>query len=258
MRALIIEDEINAYEYLVSIIEAVNDQVTIVDHIDSVEDAINWFHSNEEVDVIFMDIQLSDGLSFEIFNHVEVLAPIIFTTAYDEYAIRAFKLNSIDYLLKPIGKEELKHAFDKLEKPDLQMGRQNGQVENISNGSIAELLRGLRRDKRNRFLVKKGNHYEFLNANYISFFHSEDSLTFIYSPDGRRHIYPKTIADLEGELDTTTFFQINRKQIVNINAVKKIHPYLNQRLKLELTNDADKDFVVSRNRATEFKHWVDG
>ena len=250
MKALIIEDEINAYEYLVSAIQSIRTDIEIVDHLDSVEDAINWFHSDNVIDIVFMDIQLSDGHSFEIFNHVSVSVPIIFTTAFDEYALKAFKLNSIDYLLKPINKGELKNAIDKLES-------RRGQTETISSSILNNLINGFSKQKRNRFLVKKGNHYEFLNALDVLFIHSEDSLTFLYSKDGRRHIYPKTIADLQGELSTSNFFQINRKQIVNVAAVRKIHPYLNQRLKLELTNDGGVEFVVSRKRAMLFKQWID-
>jgi len=251
MNAVIIEDEINAYEYLAKIISEVKPEVQILEHIDSVEDSINWFvNRGDEVDVVFMDIQLSDGLSFEIFRHIDIKAPIIFTTAYDEYAIKAFKLNSIDYLLKPIFKEDLNHSFGKLES--YIDGPERDQ------SSLLDLIQDFNKTKRNRFLIKKGNHFEFVNADEVSFIHSEDSLTFIYMPDGRRHLYSKSVANLEGELDPETFIQINRKQIVNINAVKKMHPFLNQRLKLDLgPNNGGLDFVVSRNRTAEFKNWVD-
>jgi DNA-binding LytR/AlgR family response regulator len=250
MRAIIIEDEINAYEYLESIIHSVNNSIEIMAHIDSVEDAINWFEENEEPDVVFLDIQLSDGLSFEIFRHTQVSAPIIFTTAYDEYAIRAFKLNSIDYLLKPISKTDLEQAMEKLENFKGVGNKVNGELVN-------QLLNGLNKGNRNRFLVKKGNHYEYVNSGDIAFFHSEDSITFLHMHDGRRHMYSQSLADIEKDLSPEIFFQINRKQLVNINAVKKIHPFLNQRLKLEVQNDGGVEFIVSRHRATEFKLWVD-
>jgi DNA-binding LytR/AlgR family response regulator len=159
-------------------------------------------------------------------------------------------VNSIDYLLKPISKDDMKHALQKFDD-------NNGSLPLKDPDILKSLLSSINQNKRNRFLVKKANHYEFINAQDIAFIHSEDSLTFLYTNGGRRHIYSKTIAHIEHELDTDHFFQINRKQVVNINAVKKIHPYLNQRLKLDLQNDAGIEFIVSRNRSTEFKSWVD-
>lgn len=250
MKIIIVEDEINAFEYLADIAKDVIPNMELLQHLDSVEDSINWLHNRgDEVDLIFLDIQLSDGLSFEIFKHVDVKAPIIFTTAYDEYAIKAFKLNSIDYLLKPVSKEDLVNAIKKLRQ---------SVSEDANVSAIKDILNNYSNNKRNRFLVKKGNHFEFVSVNDVSFVHSEDSLTFLYMNDGRRHLYSQTVAHLEQELDSSTFIQINRKQIVNINSVKKIHPYLNQRLKLDLgRNDGGLDFVVSRNRTMEFKQWVD-
>tara|TARA_Y100000385_G_scaffold291755_2_gene372015 strand:- start:1154 stop:1909 length:756 start_codon:yes stop_codon:yes gene_type:complete len=250
MRTIIVEDEINAFEYLSGIAKDVMPEMELIQHLDSVEDSINWLHEHKEkVDLIFLDIQLSDGLSFEIFNHVEVDAPIIFTTAYDDYALKAFKLNSIDYLLKPIIKDDLAQAVSKLK---------NGHNGNGKTADIKEFMKSYDVSTRNRFLVKKGNHFEFVNATNVAFIHSEDSLTFLYMTDGRRHLYAQTVAQLEQELDEEIFFQINRKQIININSVNKIHPYLNQRLKLDLgRNNGGVDFIVSRNRTMEFKHWVD-
>ncbi|MEE9371594.1 MAG: LytTR family DNA-binding domain-containing protein [Saprospiraceae bacterium] len=250
MRTVIIEDEINAFEYLADLAKEVIPEMVLLQHLDSVEDAINWLYKNKDnVDLIFLDIQLSDGLSFEIFNHVDVQAPIIFTTAFDDYAIKAFKLNSVDYLLKPISKEDLQGAVNNLNQVD-QSNRDTAVLQNIYGG--------LNHTKRNRFLVKKGSHFEFVNVKDVSFIYSEDSLTFLHMIDGRRHLYSQTVAYLDRELDATTFIQINRKQIVNINSVKKIYPYLNQRLKLDLgRNDGGLDFIVSRNRAMEFKQWVD-
>ena len=250
MKALIIEDEINAYEYLEGLMTNLISDIEIVDHIDSVEDSINFFHGDQQVDLVFMDIQLSDGLSFEIFKHAEVKAPIIFTTAYDEYAVRAFKLNSIDYLLKPISKDDLSHALQKFEETKGSNALREPEI-------LRNILAGMNQRKRNRFLVKKGNHFEFISAQDIGFIHSEDSLTFLYTLEGRRHLYSKTIAHIEHELDTEKFFQINRKQVVNIDAVKKIHPFLNQRLKLDVLGNTGIEFIVSRNRSTDFKNWVD-
>lgn len=248
MKTLIIEDEINAYEYLLRLVNEVQPQCTIIDHIDSVQDAINWFHTHEMPDLIFMDIQLSDGISFEIFNHIEVTSPIIFTTAYDQFAVQAFKVNSVDYLLKPINKEELKSAFTKLE---------NSSSFQENTNAYQNIIQSLPRQKKNRCLVKKGNHFEFIAVDNILYINSDDSLTFLHTKNGHRHIYSKTIKDLIDSLDPNSFFQINRKQVVHINAIEKIHPFLNQRLKLEIKTGKETEFIVSRNRMSAFKHWVD-
>lgn len=250
MNILIIEDEINAYEYLEILLSQLRPSYQLVGHLDSVEDSINWLENNEPPDLILLDIQLSDGISFEIFNHIAVNAPIIFTTAYDQYALQAFKLNSIDYLLKPIEKEALEFALQKWEQRAPNYIANSAQFNTIVGSLIQE--------KKNRCLIKKGSHFEFINVDQIAFVHSEDSLTFLYTRDGKRHLYTKTVAGLSQELDPKTFFQINRKQLININAIQKIHPFLNQRLKIELNPTVHGlDLVVARNRMMEFKSWVD-
>lgn len=247
MKTLIVEDEINACEYLKSLIAQYMPECEVVHHLDSVQETINWLHCNPEPDLIFLDIQLSDGISFEIFNHVTIKSPIIFTTAYDQFALQAFKLNSIDYLLKPISPDDLKSAHKKL----IEQRQMN------STAHMSGLLKDLSVGKKNRCLVKIGNHFEFINVDQIAYINSDDSLTFLHTHDGKRHLYTKTIQVLKNELDHDLFFQINRKQIINIEAIKKIHPYLNQRLKIDLSAPSQVDFVVARNRMTEFKSWVD-
>lgn len=248
MRVLIIEDEINAYEYLKTTLKKLRPDYRVVGHIDSVEDAINWFINEQAPDLIMLDIQLSDGISLEIFNHVKVETPIIFTTAFDQYAVKAFKLNSIDYLLKPINQEELLAAIEKLESIP-----QESQNRTDINGLMGSFIKG----QRNRCLVKKGNHYEFIGVDDIAYVNSEDSLTFLHTIDKKRHIYTKTIQSLIEELNPQKFFQINRKQIVHIEGIQKIHPFLNQRLLLELNTPHDQQFVVSRAKVAEFKSWID-
>lgn len=251
MKILIIEDEINAFEYLQSIIQRLQPDVEVVAHLESVEDSINWLHQNEAPDLIFLDIQLADGLSFEIFNHVEVKTPIIFTTAFDQYAIDAFKVNSIDYLLKPIHIDDLKQALDKFEQQQLVTN------QNLST-QLAAIFGQLQQPKKHRCLIKKGNHFEFINIADIAFVNSEDGLTFLHTFDHKRHLYNHPAKKLMEQLDTTTFFQINRGQIVNINAIQKIHPYFNNRLKLELTVlTKDVALIVSRPKIQLFRAWVD-
>ena len=251
MKYLIVEDEINACEYIRDLVQRLRPEGELLDHIDSVEETINWLHDpKNQPDLIFMDIQLSDGISFEIFKHVDIKVPVIFTTAYDQFAIQAFKVNGLDYLLKPIAPADLEAALLRFDQR--QQKNDLGDFEKIQS-----LITSINKEKKNRFLIKKGNHFEFIDVGQIAFVHSEDSITFLVSKDGKRHIYSKTVGDLEMDLNPTRFFRINRGQLVNIDTINKIHPYLNQRLKLELSVKSDIEFVVSRNKMMGFKAWVD-
>lgn len=252
MKILIIEDEINAFEYLDSIIRKVQPDVQMLSHLESVEEAVNWFHENKPPDLIFMDIQLSDGLSFEIFRHVRVQSPIIFTTAFDQYAIDAFKVNSIDYLLKPIDVVDLERALKKY-------NRQVRYPNTIDLSDQLESIFGkLTKQKKHRCLVKKGNHFEFINVTDIAMVNSEDGLTFLHTFQEQRHLYANSVEGIMGMLDERQFFQINRAQIVNIEAIAKIHPYFNQRMKIELKIPTKNiELVVSRSKMSDFKLWVD-
>ncbi len=252
MKVVIIEDEINAFEYLQSILLKVEPLAEVVIHLDSVKSSVNFFQNNSDFDLIFMDIQIADGLSFEIFNHVPLAKPVIFTTAYDQYAIEAFKVHSVDYLLKPIHVDDLRKSIDKYK--DLYQNDTG-----VSSEIIMKMMGQLNRKKKNRCLVKKGGHYEYVNVEDIAYVMSEDSITFLHTFDDKRFIYAKTIEQLYGELDSDQFYQINRSHIVNSTAVSEIHPFLNQRLKLLLTpkSSREKEFIVSRQRLMPFKQWMD-
>jgi two-component system response regulator LytT len=251
MNILIIEDEINAFEYLQTIILKVKPEAHVLAHLESVEDSVNWLSQNDSPDLIFLDIELSDGLSFEIFQHVVIEAPVIFTTAYDQYAIEAFKVNSIDYLLKPIHVNDLAKAIEKFER-----FRPQGTSEFTEH--IKSLFNTVNQPKKQRCLVKKGNHFEFISISDIAYVNSEEGITFLHTFKGQRHIYSNTVEGLMGSLDTRQFFQINRGQIVNIDAIKKIHPHFNSRMKLELSNTNGKtEFLVSRSKLPTFRAWVD-
>lgn len=254
MKVLIIEDEINAFEYLSGMLQKIDSDIDVIKNIDSVSESLNWLEVHQEqVDLIFMDIQLSDGLSFEIFNHIEITTPIIFTTAYDQYALEAFKVYSVDYLLKPIHKDDLLSAVDRFKKL-YQNDDPNNQAQ-----QLREIVNTISKPKKNRCLVKRGGHYEHIDVSDIAYVNSEDSMTFLHSTDGKRHIYSKTVEHLYQELDESKFYQINRSQILNVNSIHEVHPYLNQRLKIlvkpELNNTIE--FVVSRNRMADFKDWLD-
>ncbi len=253
MNVLIIEDEINAFEYLSGLLKKVEPKIEVLANIDNVHESLNWLEKYQnETDLIFMDIQLADGLSFEIFNHIEVNTPIIFTTAYDQYAMDAFKVYSVDYLLKPIHKDDLIAALDRFEKL-------YNKGPNDQSSMLKKMIQNISKPKKNRCLVKKGGHYEYVDVSDIVFVNSEDSITFLHSRDGKRHIYSKTVENLFEELDTTKFYQINRSQIVNIDAIHEVHPYLNQRLKVLMnpTLKSNSEFIVSRNRMSDFKNWMD-
>lgn len=247
-----IEDEINAYEYLISLLGKIDSNIDVVAHHDSVKSAVNYFQNEEEYDLIFMDIQIADGLSFEIFNHVEVEKPVIFTTAYDQYAIDAFKFHSIDYLLKPIHLDDLRSSITKYK--DLYERSGEGYLPDLT-----QILNRFNRPTKNRCLVKKGGHFEYVNVADIAYVCSENSITFLFTKDGHRFIYSKTVEQLNMELDQDQFFQINRSQIVNIDAIKEIHPFLNQRLSLKLILPVpeEREFIVSRQKLSIFKEWVD-
>lgn len=252
MNFLIIEDEYNAFEYLHKSIKKIRPDAILLEHLESVEDAVNWLHQNETPQLIFLDIQLSDGLSFEIFKHVKINCPIIFTTAFDQYAIDAFKVNSIDYLLKPIDGKDLQRALDKFD----QIQNPTQQVD-VSQ-QLLSVFNKLSPKKKQRCLVKKGNHFEFINIADIAFIDSNDGLTFLHTFQGKRHLYTNTIEGLSLMLDNQSFFQINRGQIVNVDAIKKIHPYFNSRMKIELLKPVEGvELVVSRSKMNNFKEWLD-
>lgn len=248
IKVLIIEDEIRAVSQLQSMLKACDFKFELLEIIDTVEDTVQWFQQNETPDLVFMDIQLADGLSFEIFQKTTVKAPIIFTTAFDQYAIQAFKVNSIDYLLKPIQKDDLKRALDKFQ--------QSNKSAELDTAAIKQLLSDLQAPpKRNGILVKSGNGMVQLRISDLLYCYSEDSITFGVTLD-KRFIIEETIDELFGTLDSSKFFKINRGQIVAKSSIQKIEPYFNHRAILSITNPRDQEFIVSRPKTTEFKNWM--
>ncbi|MCB0706065.1 MAG: response regulator transcription factor [Saprospiraceae bacterium] len=252
MRILLIEDEYHAVKYLSSLLRLELPSGEIVGQVDSVEEAILWIQSNPAPDLAFVDVQLADGLSFEIFNQIPVPFPVIFTTAYDEFTLEAFKVNSVDYLLKPVAKEELRRALDKF---DRLYQTKNGTETNRLANLVKQMLKP--DTFRQRFLLKNGKDYAVLHAPDIAFIFSEDSLTFAIDRQGKRYILDHTIENLEKEFDPTCFYRINRKMIVQVQAVRKIHGYFNHRLKLDLHPSTQIEAIVSRERVRGFKEWLD-
>lgn len=251
MNIIIIEDEKPSARRLQRMLERQNVEVDTMLH--SVEESIEWFANNPHPDLIFLDIQLSDGLSFEIFDEVEVSSAIIFTTAFDEYALQAFKLNSIDYLLKPIDEEELEAAVGKYKARAPQ--KQNVQ---LNFEDIKKLLTNpVEREYKKRFTTKIGQHIKMIPVDEIECFYSENKGTYAHTKDGRDYLLDTTLEHLEGEISPEVFFRINRKFYVNINAIRDIISYTNSRLQLKLNSYKEQEVVVARERVKDFKLWLE-
>lgn len=253
MKVLIIEDEHFSAERLKQQLLLLNSEIQVLDVLDSVKSSIDWFSKNDEPDLIFLDIHLADKNSFEIFKEVNITAPIIFTTAYNQYAIQAFKVNSIDYLLKPIDVDELKIALEKYENLYLQEKKENQSID-------TELLQSLlqKPNYKNRFLVKKGSQFESIQTENIAYFFSENKLTSLVTQKGNRYLIDQSLEELSSLLNPVDFFRINRQMILRIDSVVKIHTFFNGRLKLEIVHqDSKEEIFVSRERVQAFKEWLD-
>ncbi|NVK53890.1 MAG: response regulator transcription factor [Flavobacteriaceae bacterium] len=250
MQVLIIEDEKPAARRLSRMLDDLGVQVNQMLY--SVEESIVWFQENQHPDLIFLDIQLSDGLSFEIFEHVNISSSIIFTTAYDEYALKAFKLNSIDYLLKPIDEDELKAAVNKYRS---QQTKQNNVQ--FSFDDIRKLLvNPIDRKFKKRFTIKVGQHLKIISVDEIECFFSENKATYIHTTNNRNYLLDGALEQLQLELDPEKFFRVNRTYIVSINAIKDIVAYTNSRLKVVLNTYNESEIIVSRERVKQFKEFI--
>lgn len=251
MRTIIIEDEQFAARRLESMIREYNPSVIIEARLESVAESVEWLRSNPHPDLIFLDIHLEDGLSFSIFDQVKVNVPIIFTTAYDEYAIKAFKLRSIDYLLKPIVQTDLNKAIDKYREWSNEK-----QVFDMSQ--LRALMIGDTKTYRERYSVVVGQKLKSIEVKDIAYFFSNSGITFIVSTTGNQFSIDNSLDNLLEELDPKLFFRINRQYIVHIQSLANIHIYPKSRLKLELKPTTREDVFVSIDRVTDFKKWIDG
>lgn len=248
MHILIIEDEPRAARQLEHMLKACDFTYELLEIIDTVENAVIWFQKNTPPGLVFMDIQLADGLSFEIFQKTAVEAPIIFTTAFDQYAIQAFKVNSVDYLLKPIQREDLNTALDKFLKTNTPAP--------IDASILKQLLVSMQSPaKREGMLVKEGGGFVQIRISDLLYCYSEDSITFGITSN-KRFIIEETMDEVFDSLDPTKFFKINRGQIVAKTSVQKIDPYFNHRVKLAISNPRDQEFIVSRPKTNDFKKWM--
>ncbi len=248
MKILIVEDEPRAASQLQIMLNICNFDYQLLGILDTVEDSVAWFRGHDSPDLVFMDIQLADGLSFEIFQQITVDAPIIFTTAFDQYAIQAFKVNSVDYLLKPIQKENLDAALTKFTKTN--------KPTSIDHDMLKQIIGSIQKPKtRGGILVKEGSGFVQVDISLFSYFYSEDSVTFGIT-DNKRFIIDETIDQLYETLDKDQFYKINRGQVISKVSLIKIDPYFNHRVKLTISNPRDQEFVVSRQKTTEFKAWM--
>lgn len=251
MRVLIVEDESMAAKRLSNMLLKLEPDAEILEVLDSVKTAVKWLSANE-ADLLFFDIQLADGLSFEILNQVHINTPIIFTTAFDEYAIKAFKVNSIDYLLKPIDPEELQNALDKFHQ---NFKRPETQQPNLA--MLEQAMKMLTKQYKERFVVKIGEHIHTISVSDTAYFFSQDKATFLVTQDKKRYIIDYSLEDVESLLDPQEFFRINRKYFISMRAVKDIVSYSNSRLRIILNQSDEMDAIVSRERVQDFKKWLD-
>ncbi|PBJ14462.1 LytTR family DNA-binding domain-containing protein [Flavobacterium sp. ACN6] len=254
MITLIIEDEKPAARLLQRKLEKLDVKVETMLH--SVEESIEWFKNNQHPDLIFLDIQLSDGLSFEIFEKIDIKSAIIFTTAYDEYALKAFKLNSIDYLLKPIDEDDLETAVSKFKSRLPKAATVSSNLQ-LDFEQIRQMLSNpFEKTYKKRFTVKIGQHLKVITTEEIECFFSENKGTYIHTCDNRDYLIDSTLEILEQELDKKDFFRVSRKFIVPLKAIKEIQVYTNSRLKVILPTYKDDEVVVSREKVQDFKSWL--
>lgn len=249
MNCLIVEDEKVAAERLSGLLKKYDPTIDITGIVQSVKNAVQWLNTHQAPDLIFMDIQLADGLSFEIFEQTIVKTPVIFTTAYDEYALKAFKVNSIDYLLKPISLDELKNAIDKY--------KENNLPKEIPAQIFDSIMQSLTKKYKNKFVIKVGEHIKVFTIDNVQCFYSMEKYTFLQNNSGRDYAINYTLDQLEDLLDPAQFFRINRKFIVSFSAISDIISYSNSRLKVKLNSNESNDSIVSREKVQGFKKWLE-
>ncbi|MBD0403773.1 LytTR family DNA-binding domain-containing protein [Flammeovirga sp. EKP202] len=250
MRILIIEDELPTANYLAKLIQKYNSAFEIVDILSSVEDSIEWFAENNPPDLIFQDIALSDGNCFDIYKSVKVKSPLIFTTAFSEYALDSFQLNSIDYIVKPYDFDDIKRVLDKF-------ALYGNLFITASESSMKEVKESSEKRIKKRFLVSIGEQFKTIQSHEIAFIRFDEGLTFLHLYDEKKYPTDKSISLLESQLDPSQFFRVNRKYIINVEAISKINTWFNSRLQIETIPAPLEDLIVSRDRVKDFKDWLD-
>jgi two-component system LytT family response regulator len=256
MNILIIEDEAIAARRIKKMVNDFDSNNHIVGQVDSVESAVEWFENNPSPDLVLCDIELADGQSFEIFNKTTVESPVIFTTAYDEYAIKAFKVNSVDYLLKPVKEDDLRRSMDKLQQLKTTFNPKQPSI------NIESLLNELNLQKqstfnyRDRFLIKQGQRYFIVNVEDIAYFYTKGKAVFLKCWDNKEYIVDYTLDDLEKTMNPKNFFRANRQFLIELKAVDRVHMWFNSKLKVEVKPHSTEELIVSREKAGDFKQWL--
>jgi two-component system, LytTR family, response regulator LytT len=252
MKVLIVEDEDLAVKKLTKTLNATDDSIEVMGVTDSIKTTVEWLQQNPQPDLILMDIELADGQSFEVFNLTEVKSPVIFTTSYDEFALKAFKVNSVDYLLKPIQQEELDAALTKFRKLKTET-KKDLSLDSL----VKELQQKLQpKEYRKRFLVKHGQKLVSVEVDDIAYFYSDGRLNFFKTADNRKFVVDYTMDELEDMLDPEQYFRISRSFYVSVSSIDKIDDYFGNRLMLQLKPAVDKEALVSREKVTDFKKWM--
>ncbi len=248
IRAIIIEDEKTALDNLVHHIHLTREPVTILATMESVEESVDWLSTHPEPDLIFMDIHLKDGISFNIFDKVSISSPIIFITAFDNFMIRAFEQNSIEYLLKPINEHELLKAIQKYKN------LKNHFLHN--HEGLLAYLAAKDNNRKSRIVVKKGIEYQSILLEDVAFFYTEQKISFLITGEGKKYLVDKTLKELEEELDKKTFFRANRKYIVNIHFIRSYKSYEKIKIQIDMTIPMSEDIIISQETAIDFRKWM--
>lgn len=252
MNIAIIEDEIPALSRIKKLIAEVAPNSTILFTADSIASAVKLFEKHPDVDLALFDIELADGQSFDIFKQTEITCPIIFTTAYDEFALKAFKLNSIDYLLKPIDKDELQQAITKFNTLQYHQTDYTNKLQSLIESFVPQPV-----SYKSRFLIKNGNKLISLPVEDIAYFNASEKMVYVHTTHQQKYIMDYSLDELSKQLNPQLFFQLNRQFIANVHSIKNIHSYFNGKLKVELLPNVEEEIIVSREKAVDFKQWLD-
>lgn len=258
LRALLIEDEKPAAAKLERLIKQYDEAIQITGPIESIHDAVSTLQADKDAfDLLFLDIQLVDGKSFEIFNQIKIDVPIIFTTAYDEFAIEAFKHNSIDYILKPYNFDAIKTALDKFYRINSHKTQAKAETK-IDLSLIEQLLNKSEKQYKKRFMARKGDKLKAVETENIKLFYADDRDVYLITMDNKRYAVNQKLEEIDGLVDPTRFFRVNRSFLVHFNGIKEVIAYSNSRLKLDVDFKYDKDIIVSREKVNIFKLWLEG
>lgn len=252
MRAIVVEDEQLAAERLIELIKRIDPSIQLAGQFDTISDTVAFLQTQPPPDLIFLDIQLADGRSFEIFDKAAVDAPIIFTTAYDQHTLKAFKLNSIDYLLKPVQQNDLRQALEKFKKV-VRKGLNAGELD-----ALKEIIRTKSQSYKHRLVIKAGNKIQFKPAEEVGYFFADGKEAYMVSrKENRKYLVSYTLEELENILDPNEFFRISRKFIVRADAIVEVRGLISSKLEVKLSQPTEHELAVSRDRAQEFKKWLD-